>query len=112
MKIICDDINKVFCSNRQVYLWDRDYHIVCVDCDAMLGNSNPIEEQFLKPSRKSEFNPIPSTDSSEEETRTPKKINKNDDTNINSKAYYVIPLESEGDFESDAESPRYKEDVL
>ena len=49
----------MFCYGRTVFLWDEEYQIVAVDCDAM---ANAVDLQVIesRPGRFSEFNPIAS----------------------------------------------------
>ena len=49
MKEICTRINRTFCSERHVFLWDDEYEILAVNCDALpsedfseLGLINPL----------------------------------------------------------------------
>lgn len=93
---ICNDINRMFCYGRTVFLWDDEYQIVAVDCDAM---TNVVDLRVIesRPGRFSEFNPIASPSEGTDDGHDGGIFRSNVSPDSGRKAYHPVSLQAEFD---------------
>ena len=93
---ICQDLNRMFCYGRVVFLWDDEYQTVAVDCDAM-ANVADLRILESKPGRFSEFNPISSPSESTDDGQDGAVFGNHVSSSLGRKTYHPLNLQAEFD---------------